>query len=95
MKLGRDRPHGVCDKYLDTTPEQIAEREAWIQESNRKFKAAEPVVNAFRKENRGRSNRITVKCPACENGSLSMSIAGYNGHVHGRCTTPNCLNWME
>lgn len=84
-----------CPKYLKVTPEQIAAREALIQESMRKFEAAGPVVSEFRKANKGRSNQTSVDCPACGTGKLHMSISSYNGHVHGRCTTPNCLAWME
>lgn len=35
-----------------------------------------------------------VDCPACM-GKLHLSQSSYNGHVHGRCETPGCLEWME
>lgn len=36
-----------------------------------------------------------IPCPGCENGTLRYSVASYNGHMHGRCSTPGCASWME
>ena len=37
----------------------------------------------------------SIECPKCK-GKLLFSVAiNYNGHVHARCTTENCLAWME
>jgi len=36
-----------------------------------------------------------IKCPCCEEGTLQYSVASYNGHIHGSCTTPGCVRWME
>lgn len=35
-----------------------------------------------------------VECPICK-GRLHLSQAAYNGHVHGACETPGCVEWME
>lgn len=37
-----------------------------------------------------------IDCPVC-NGqqTLRFSRAGVNGHIHARCTTGNCVSWME
>jgi len=34
------------------------------------------------------------KCPACTNGSLRFSVAS-NGHVAAKCSTEDCLCWIE
>lgn len=34
-------------------------------------------------------------CPICNTGKLKYSRSSYNGHVHARCTTINCVAWME
>lgn len=35
------------------------------------------------------------ECPVCK-GKLHWSRAiGYNGHVHAKCETPDCLAWTE
>jgi len=35
----------------------------------------------------------TIKCPKC-GGKLNYHIAN-NGHVHGKCETGGCLDWMQ
>lgn len=35
-----------------------------------------------------------VACPVC-GGRLHLTQSAYNGHVHGKCSTPDCVNWME
>jgi uncharacterized protein YbaR (Trm112 family) len=37
----------------------------------------------------------SMKCPLCENGILCYTISDYNGHIHGKCTTEHCIQWME
>lgn len=34
-----------------------------------------------------------ITCPKCQ-GILRYTIAS-NGHTRGRCTTENCLSWIE
>lgn len=36
-----------------------------------------------------------IPCPVCKTGQLSYTIASLNGHVWGRCSTENCVAWME
>jgi hypothetical protein len=37
-----------------------------------------------------------IDCPACGNTkTLLFSRAGYNGHIHAKCGTPDCVAWME
>jgi hypothetical protein len=38
--------------------------------------------------------RGTIECPTCE-GVLHYTVAGYNGHVWGKCETDGCLEWMQ
>jgi len=35
-----------------------------------------------------------VKCPKCQQGTVHFAIAP-NGHVRARCTTVDCLAWIE
>jgi hypothetical protein len=37
----------------------------------------------------------SLPCPVCKKGVLQYTIASVNGHVHGQCTTKNCVSWME
>lgn len=36
-----------------------------------------------------------MACPVCNGGKLQYSRSGYNGHVHARCSTADCVAWME
>jgi len=36
-----------------------------------------------------------MDCPACGTGRLRYSVARCNGHVHARCSTENCVSFME
>lgn len=38
--------------------------------------------------------REVIECPVCK-GRLHLSQAACNGHVHGKCETPDCVAWME
>lgn len=51
-------------------------------------------IKPWRDAHKGKSAAEVVECPAC-NGRLHLSIAAYNGHVHGKCETPGCVSWME
>jgi hypothetical protein len=33
-------------------------------------------------------------CPICGSGSINYYV-GWNGHVHARCDSDKCVNWME
>lgn len=38
----------------------------------------------------------TIDCPVCKSEkALSFTRAGYNGHIHAACSTPDCVRWME
>lgn len=37
----------------------------------------------------------SIACPACKTGAVSFSRSGCNGHIHARCSTPDCASWME
>jgi hypothetical protein len=36
-----------------------------------------------------------MDCPICGTGKLKYSRSGYNGHVLARCSTDNCVAWIE
>lgn len=37
-----------------------------------------------------------IPCPLCSTGTIVFSRAGsFNGHIHGRCSTSGCIQWME
>lgn len=52
------------------------------------------VVNPIRREHKGKDWRGVIECPVCK-GKLHVSHAAYNGHVHAKCETKDCVSWME
>lgn len=53
---------------------------------------ADAKQNGFRT---GAGGASSIGCPSCESGKLSYSVASVNGHMHARCSTPDCVAWME
>lgn len=37
----------------------------------------------------------TMECPICGKKRWYMISDHYNGHIHSKCETENCINWME
>lgn len=101
-KRGEQEPcnHGECKDFLAPTPEQVAAHEQEIKERLALLSKAMKPVNEWRaaqnwsKQNR-RGAQGTVPCAGCGVGTIYLSMAAYNGHVHGKCTTPGCVSWME
>jgi hypothetical protein len=46
------------------------------------------------KHGKDRGYQGEIDCPCCGTGKLRYSCAS-NGHIHARCTTYKCTNWME
>ena len=44
---------------------------------------------------KGHGGYGSITCPACGTGTLRYSVASYNGHMHGKCSTQGCVAWME
>lgn len=44
---------------------------------------------------KGAGGAGAIPCPSCDGGTLRYSVASYNGHMHGRCSTAGCVSWME
>jgi hypothetical protein len=89
---------GTCSKFELLTQDEFdkreAETEAALQESLRRMELVAPLIRRIKSENRKKSNSGTETCPACGK-DLYWSISGYNGHVHMRCQTANCIAFME
>ena len=88
-------PLAECGQFRAYTEAEIDARESQIEASMERHRKAAPVILKIRAANKGKTAHGAVDCPACGTGTLSWSISGYNGHMHGRCSTSGCLNWME
>ncbi len=88
-----ENPLAVCRHWLRTTREQGEARADGIERSMKKLTIAGPFIGAWRKkEPYGKAE--VVECPVCK-GRLHLSQAAYNGHVHARCETADCISFME
>jgi hypothetical protein len=85
------------------------EIEAEIAESNKRFEDTMTARKAIVEHLGGPwkkgmpSAGGTIDCPVCKlkfpqlttSARLSFSRSGYNGHIHARCSTADCVAWME
>lgn len=90
----KDAAKVACDKFCLPSADEIRERNNEIRKILEQQAKVTPLIIALKKEYKGRSAQVVRECPIC-GGKLHMSIAAYNGHVHGKCETENCLYWME
>lgn len=89
-----DNPKAVaCDQCRRHTRE---EAEADVKRSDESFARISACLKAIReKHGKARGLRGEMPCPNNCGGTLRYSIAGYNGHVHGACSTSGCASWMQ
>lgn len=83
-----------CESLRVPTDEEIAAHEVWVEQHMDKMQLVMVGIRPWRQKYKGRSFAEVVECPACK-GRLHLSIAAYNGHVHGQCETDGCVSWME
>ena len=88
-------PKESCAFYEEPTAEQVQADRAEIDAHFVKTIAAIKVSSAWRLKPKPASDRQdVVECPVCK-GKLHLSQSAYNGHVHGKCETADCVEWME
>lgn len=83
-----------CPKLRRPTSEEIADHETWLSGRHNLLGTVMVGIAPWRAKHKGKSATEVVECPACK-GRLHLSIAAYNGHVHGQCESNNCVSWME
>ena len=83
----------TCDKRCTLTREQAeakqAERERFIAQM---ATARQAIVENIKATG---SNGGSITCPSCKTGTLGYSRAASNGHIWAKCSTPDCLSWIE
>ncbi len=89
----------TCEKCQLPTAAEIAADEAamrlWVEQVGQARAAIVAHLGGpWKKGTPGGSGQID--CPVCQQPSaLRFSRSRYNGHIHARCNTPTCVNWME
>lgn len=87
-----------CDKRHFPTADEVA---AEVAEHEEGWEQLELGINAATEDakkqgfKRGNGGMGVVPCPVCKTGDLHYSVSGYNGHMHGRCSTNGCVSWMQ
>ena len=84
-----------CAHFRPPTAQEIADHEVWIKARMDMLGVVMMTIRPWRDAHRHHDFAETVDCPACKTGQLHLSIARYNGHVHGKCSTEGCVSWME
>ena len=84
-----------CAHFQEPTQEEVAadrkESDAYLERTL----AAIKVASAWRVKPKPPEDRFDVlECPVCK-GRLHVSQSSYNGHIHGKCETQDCVSWME
>lgn len=82
-----------CPQYSGWTDEELRKREEEITASLKRMGVIRKAIVKAVAETGVRGG--AMPCPACETGTVHYSQAASNGHVHARCSTPNCAAWME
>lgn len=88
------REPAECQLFTEPTAEEIAEDRAKHDASMDRMIVVMTGIAPIRKEAKGKGYAGIIECPACK-GRLHLTIARSNGHAHGRCETPDCVNWIE
>jgi len=52
------------------------------------------ILEAYKLIGEKKENDGQIECPKCK-GELYFIRSTYNGHIHGKCNTDNCLSWMQ
>lgn len=82
----------LCPKWERYTREQGEKYADDCERSLRKLMVVGPFIKAWRVKPWGKAE--VVECPVCK-GRLSLSQASCNGHVRARCSTEDCINFIE
>ena len=84
-----------CSRRVEPTDEQVEQDRIESEASFRRTIVALEVAAKWRTRPRPEEDRRDmVECPVCK-GRLHLFQSSNNGHVHGRCETPKCVESME
>jgi len=92
----------TCSDYRLPTQTEMDEHEARMEASVNKtiqqIGIVRPTIIADIESRDGLDRDVqgVIDCPICEVGRINYGYAGaYNGHIHAKCSTDDCMEWME
>lgn len=93
----RNKTEITCVHLSLPTAEEVEaskeDRKRWMDAFMAKLKLVDPLICSL-KESHPHGGEGVEECPSCK-GSLHWGIAECNGHIHMRCETQDCINFME
>lgn len=87
-----------CPDYQEPTQEDLSSQEEEIASFLQRVDATRKVIIRYidSEGQKGHDFIGNIPCPICNNGTVEFTYAGsYNGHIHARCNTSECVQWME
>lgn len=88
-------PPDRCPFYAEPDDEAVQKDRAALDAAMERTLAAIRVASEWRvKPKPTQDRREVIECPVCK-GRLHLGQSAYNGHVHGKCETADCVSWME
>lgn len=76
------------------TEADIAAHDAEIEQHMDRMRVVMTAIKPWR-EQKPLGKSTVIDCPTKCGGQLHLTQAASNGHVWGKCTTPDCVSWME
>lgn len=89
-----DNPCGFCPKWERRSLEEAEAYADDVEEMLRSMLVVDPVLNAWRSKGSKKGKQEVIECPVCK-GRLHLEESSYNGHVHAKCETTDCVAFME
>lgn len=84
----------LCEKFQAPTEAQLKQGEDEIKSMISRVGIVMRAIASWRKE-LPIGKYKSMDCPTGCGGTLHLSQAACNGHVHGSCSTEGCVRWME
>jgi hypothetical protein len=90
---------GECERAEYPTAEEMAAHDAELAERFERVTRTRAAIveycgGPWKRGEPGKNG--VIDCPACGNKDcLQFSRSSYNGHIHARCNTEDCVSWME
>jgi hypothetical protein len=97
-RIGSEVEPALCEKKSCWTREEAIDIEKERAERTKRFMLGFGAAHDDAKAKgykKGHGGNDSLPCPVCGTGTLHYSVASYNGHLWGKCSTVDCVSWMQ